>query len=256
MAKFRWYNKAMKPEDQQIPPPSVPQPVAYDANGQPLYAQPPPQPVYMARPHQPVEQHISPETIEKHKQSKALYPELNLSEGEYVISAIRRHPIGLLAIWAVVGLIIVLTFLGLPIFAANEALVNSLFGSSGAADRGIGILALVLLFLNTLFVLGGIIATIVYLGNKFFLTNESVTQIIQTSLFSKKEQTISLINIEDASFRKHGLLQHFLNYGSLRLSTQGDETTYRFNYVSDPKTQVSLLNDAVEDFKNGRPIDN
>ena len=75
------------------------------------------------------------------------------------------------------------------------------------------------------------------------------------SLFSKKEQTISLLNIEDASFRQSGLLQTFLNYGSLRLSTQGDETTYRFNYVADPGRQVALLNNAIEAFKNGRPVD-
>ena len=60
-----------------------------------------PQVVYMARPHEPVTPHLSDAVMKKHEESKRLYPVLNLSAGEYVISAIRRHPIGLFSIWAV-----------------------------------------------------------------------------------------------------------------------------------------------------------
>lgn len=232
-----------------------PQPVAYDQQGRPLYAQPPqPQLVYVSRPLEPVQQEIPEEVKKKHEASKRQYPELNLSEGEYVISAIRRHPIGLLSIWSVVGFIVLLVLIGLPAFVSSRGLFESIFGAGSADGRMIGILAIILLLLCGLFVFGGFIATIVYKGNKFFLTNESVTQFLQTSLFSKKEQTISLSNIEDASYNQHGILQYMLNYGSLRLSTEGDETTYRFNYVADPKVQVTKLNNAVEAFKNGRPL--
>ena len=113
---------------------------------------------------------------------------------------------------------------------------------------------LVLLFAAVLFTLGGIIATVVYQANRFYLTNESVIQHIQTSLFSKKDQTISLANIEDASYRQQGILQTILNYGSIRLSTEGEETTYRFNFVANPKREVDKLNNAVEAFKNFRPV--
>jgi hypothetical protein len=44
------------------------------------------------------------------------------------------------------------------------------------------------------------------------------------------------------------------NYGLIRLSTEGDETTYRFNYASSPKKHIAVLNNAVEAFKNGRPV--
>lgn len=232
-------------------------PVAYDQYGRPLYAHPPetqdgsqPPVVYMTRPAEPMQQHISEAAQQRHADSLKKYPMLNLSEGEYVISAIRRHPIGLLSIWSVVIIVIVLSAVGAPFAIANQSFLGPLPPGTMAA------LGMVLLLLNAFFVLGGFLATIVYNGNRFYLTNESVTQHIQTSLFSKREQTISLVNIEDASFRQHGILQTVLNYGALRLSTEGDETTYRFNYVSNPKRQVSLLNDAVEAFKNGRPIIN
>ena len=75
------------------------------------------------------------------------------------------------------------------------------------------------------------------------------------SLFTRKEQTVSLANIEDASYDQKGIIQMLFNYGSIRLSTEGDETTYRFSYVANPKEQIAILNNAVEAFKNGRPVD-
>jgi uncharacterized membrane protein YdbT with pleckstrin-like domain len=108
---------------------------------------------------------------------------------------------------------------------------------------------------SLLFAIGGYIAVWVFKNNRFFLTNESAIQEIQTSLFARREQTVSLANIEDASYRQQGIIQMLFNYGTIRLSTQGDETTYGFTYVVDPRSQIALLNNAVEAFKNGRPIE-
>ena len=144
--------------------------------------------------------------------------------------------------------LLLLTFIGIPFILANQAFLGQLtLGRLRAAVLYCCCSAYCLC-------LGGIIATVVYNGNRFYLTNESVTSTSNTVLFSQKEQTISLANIEDASFRQHGIIQHSCNYGSLRLSTEGDETTYRFNYVANPQNQVRLLNNAVEAFKNGRPV--
>jgi uncharacterized membrane protein YdbT with pleckstrin-like domain len=171
-----------------------------------------------------------------------------LSDEEYVISAVDRHPIGLVApvltTIFLVALIVSLLF--------NFSFVASTFGVYTLPSMGAVWLVGILLILLVL--VGGYIAIWIYTSNRFFLTNESVIQEIQTSLFTKHEQTVSLINIEDASFEQRGVLQTLLNYGSIRLSTEGDETTYRFNYVSDPKQQIATLNNAVEAFKNGRPV--
>jgi hypothetical protein len=263
----------MNPDQTPEPSEVTHKPVAYDHQGRPLYAHPPtpeqiqasqqatqapagdpqtPQLVQMTRPHSPIAPEISDKARVRHEESKKHFPHLNLSEGEFVISAIKRHPIGLLSIWGVVGFFVLLVFVGLPVLAASTGVATSL-GLSASAIASLGI---ILILLTVLFILGGTVATIIYNGNRFYLTNESVTQHIQTGLFSRKEQTISLTNIEDASFRQHGIVQTLLNYGSLRLSTQGDETTYRFNYVSNPQRQVTLLNNAVEAFKNGRPVIN
>lgn len=236
-----------------------PQPVAYDAEGRPLYAHPPaPQPiqpvipsvvVQVTRPISPEKAVVSPEAHKRHEESKQLYPLLNLSDGEYVISAVRRHPIGLF-IPLGVGTLLIGIALGALL---NYSAFAEGFGFTGAAAE-VSIVAVPLLLLCLIVALGMFVSWYVYINNKFFLTNESVIQEIQHSLFSRLEQTVSLSNIEDASFTQIGILQQIVDYGDIRLSTEGDETTYRFSYVASPKMHVAELNDAVEAFKNGRPV--
>ena len=136
------------------------------------------------------------------------------------------------------------------------AIAFALAGGNGGNGSGLSpeVMAIPAALVSGLILLFAFIATGIYNANKFFLTNESVIQLIQTGIFAKKEQTVSLSNIEDASYQQHGLLPHMLNYGMLRLSTEGDETTYRFSYASNPQKQIAVLNNAVEAFKNGRPV--
>ena len=234
-------------------------PVAYDTQGRPLYAAPQTatpanaekehQVVHFTRATEPGKPTISPELQQKHADSERLYPRLNISDGEYVISAVRRHPIGLLAPVGMTALLVTIIAAGL----ANFEHIVAYMGIVDVPDFGpilfMGVLAILLVLA------GGYIAIWVYLNNEFFLTNESVIQEIQLTLFSRREQTVSLGNIEDASFQQHGILQTMLNYGSIRLSTEGDETTYRFSYVANPRREIATLNNAVEAFKNGRPIE-
>lgn len=236
------------------------QPVAYDANGRPLYAHPPKsaettkqhktQSVHMARSLEPEKIVISPAVKLKHQRSQEAYPNLNLSEGEYVIRDVRRHPIGLVPALAVGAFLILIASL---LYFNYEVFFKSLGVSLVGVDSfwiTMPILAFIVLVL-----LGVYVAYYVYVNNKFYLTNESVIQELQTGLFYRQEQTVSLSNIEDASFTQHGIIQQLFDFGSVRLSTEGDETTYQFSYVAGPKDHVAVLNNAVEAFKNGHPID-
>jgi uncharacterized membrane protein YdbT with pleckstrin-like domain len=244
-----------------VPPQNQPsnapvQPVAYDTNGNPLYAAPPqgagtvaPQVVHLSRAVSPEAQEITPEMQLKHDRSIAEYPHLNLSKAEYILSAVRRHPIGLTIPVGLTAVLLTLVALGL----FNYDIITESLGVFEPPSYGIVLMIGILL--GTLILLGGYIAIWVYMSNRFFLTNESVIQELQMSLFTRKEQTVSLANIEDASYDQKGIIQMLFNYGSIRLSTEGDETTYRFNYVANPKEQIAILNNAVEAFKNGRPIE-
>ena len=164
--------------------------------------------------------------------------------------AVRRHSIGLLipAIVTIIGILLVyvLAFMFIASINAGDVVLPN---TPSAGD--------VIVFTSLVALLLGIFGYIyiwVYQQNKFFMTNESVIQEIQHSPFAKHEQTVSLGSIEDASFKQTNLIQTIFNYGTLRLSTEGEETTYRFHFVSNPKRQVAILNNAVEAFKNGRPV--
>lgn len=270
----------MKPEQ----PEQFHQPVAYDAQGRPLYAHPPttspptpvpqpapqpvapqppqpeqpqlasveqqsPQLVQMVRPLDPPKQEMTAEVRERHEASMKKYPFLNLSDGEYVVRAMRRHPIGLF-IPLLLGVFLIVA--SLSIWINYDVIADSMNLRGAAADPASVFLPVILFCI--LIGLGMYIAFYVYVNNKFFLTNESVIQEIQDSIFSRHEQTVSLANIEDASFLQTNIIQHIFNYGSIRLSTEGDETTYRFTFVSNPKEHIATLNDAVEAFKLGRPV--
>lgn len=261
---------------------SQPEFLGYDMNGQPLYGtpkvtarpagetkqsttpqqsgtqpqaafgdedQPQTHYVHFSRAIAPEEQPVSPEIKAKHDESLQRFPWLNLSDGEYVISAVRRHPIGLF-LPLFIGVLLIGLILSLAI---NYPYIMSTSGVMSPPDPGM--VMVIAILLSTLIAAGTYIAVWVYQANRFFLTNESVIQEVQVSLLSKREQTVSLANIEDASYRQQGVLQSLFDYGAIRLSTEGDETTYRFAYVTNPKKQIATLNNAVEAFKNGRPID-
>lgn len=269
--------------DPQQPETNPDKPIAYDANGQPLYAAPPPpapepasrsshvtsapdsheghnfdpkmrvqyanepRVVHNTRQYDPVVGEVGEELQRKHDESAKMYPHLNLSAGEYVILSIKRHPIGLVVPTAVTIILIFLLLAALVLFPTIAADRN------GEVPGLLGVTVMVFSMI-ILIGIGGYIAVWVYLKNTFYLTNESIVQEIQHSLFSRHEQTVSLGSIEDASFKQNGIVQTFFNYGTIRLSTEGEESTYLFRFVSNPKSQIATVNNAIESFKNGRPV--
>lgn len=189
---------------------------------------------------------VSDEIRAKHEASVRSYPELNMSAGEYLILDVRRHLIGMIAPLLAGGIVCLALIAVLILYPVDPESYNL---------PGFGLATLIIGLVLSLVGIGTFIALWVYLQNRFYLTNESVIQVIQTSLFARREQMVSLGSIEDASFNQHGIFQTMFNYGMIRLSTEGDETTYRFAYAADPRSQVATLNDAIEAFKNGRPFD-
>ena len=207
-----------------------------------------PKVVHAARQPETAQLSVSDDNKRRHDEAVQNYPHLNLSDGEFVVLDIKRHPIGLLLPVLATGIALVAVIAVLILYPANP-------DSSLSTLPSYGDIFFPLMILMLLIGIGGSIAIWVYLQNQFFMTNESVIQEIQHSLFSRHEQTVSLGSIEDASFKQSGVLQMMLNYGTIRLSTEGEETTYRFSYVADPRSQVAVLNNAIEAFKNGRPVD-
>lgn len=230
---------------QQIPPAQVQYQPVQPVAGAPIESPATPNVIPVA-PVNPDMQMISPEIEAKHRDSVARYPEIRLSAGEYVIETVRRHPIGMVSIWAFVGLIVIIMLAIIPTYAINlEWLAHSVKVPVENMPSPL-VIAAPALFVAVLAALGGLVSTYVYLGNRFYLTNESVIQHVKTSLFNNKTQVINLINVEDVSSEQNGIIQQLFGYGTIRLSTQGEETIYHFYYVANPQKVVNDINDTVE----------
>lgn len=184
----------------------------------------------------------------RHEESLRKYPRVHLSKGEYVAMEVRRHPIGLISIWTLIIVLVILTLAILPFYSMNRESIASIFSIHPGALPTTTALTLPIFALAALFLLGGLVAVYVYNSNLFYLTNESIIQYIQSSIFSTKEQQINLVNIDDVSYRQQGILQQVLNYGTVRVSTEGDERNpYVFYFVAKPQLVVRTINDAMEE---------
>lgn len=205
-----------------------------------------PHAVFRKRQSRTVRAQVTPEEQALHEEAKKNYPELSLSPGEYVLETVRRHPIGLIAIWAVAGFLVLLTLGLVPLYAMNIEAVGDFLSVPAQNLPDAAVITTPALILTAFFLLGGAIATYVYQQNRFYITTESIIQCVQYSLFNSKRQVVNLINVEDASADQTGILQQVLNYGTLRLSTQGEETIYHFRFVANPNQVVHNINDATE----------
>ena len=72
---------------------------------------------------------------------------------------------------------------------------------------------------------------------------------IMESPVSSSVNIIDLIKIEDASFRQEGILQKMFNYGTFRLSTVGDETTYTFKYSDISSEDLKAVSKLISNAK-------
>lgn len=226
-------------------------PVAYDAEGQPLYAHPSPidEPVsapVISTDNKDADSR-SLETKLKHDSSKRYYPDLSLRDDEYVISAIRRHSIGLFLPFTAGVLMMAASLSAL----FNYDLFVNMFSLTGPAAE-VSIMVVPLLLLTTVIAIGTYITYFVYSSNRLFLTNEGIIQDVQVSLFSHIEQTVSLENIEDASFQQKGIFQQFFDYGTIMISIEGNAKSYRFTYASHPKEHIDMLNNTIEALRDIR----
>ncbi len=172
----------------------------------------------------------------RHERSKKDFPGLRLEDDEYVEFAFKRAKICLFMILGGVafGLIVVLL-----------AFLLVLMGQSMIDEMGRNFLFIILSALLASAVVIGVVALTVYNGNKLFITNRRVIQMVMTSPVVNSVNIIDLTSVEDASFRQENLLQNLFHYGTFRLSTVGDETTYTFKYSDISGEELKEVTDLI-----------
>lgn len=187
-------------------------------------------------------QHLTPAEQADHDRSIHDYPNISFSPTEYVVIDVQRSPWGIARIW----------LFALLIFLAMGA-IAILMHQTSPIEMSTAVYAGLFIATIAATALVGIVGTHIYRNNSFIVTNERVISHIQTTPFAVRTQNVELEHIEDCSVAQVTPAQHLLNYGSIRLSTVGDEQTYLFTFVDRPREQFSVINRVVQQVDEGEP---
>jgi hypothetical protein len=179
----------------------------------------------------------------RHARSKKDFPSLKLDDDEYVEFAFRRSKMCLMAIFGGVTA-------GLAMILLVFLLI--LLGQNTLDEMGRNFMYIILACLVIAAMIIGLVALIVYKGNRMFVTNKKVIQMVMKSPVATSVNIIDLSSIEDASFHQTGILQKLFHYGTFRLSTVGDETTYTFPYSDIAPAELKAVSKLISEAKRDR----
>ncbi|MBO7132131.1 PH domain-containing protein [Candidatus Saccharibacteria bacterium] len=176
----------------------------------------------------------------RHERSVKDFPGLKLEDDEYVEFAFSRAKVCLFLILGGTagGLILILL-----------AFLLTLLAQSMIDEMGRHFLFIILFALLAAAIIIGVIALRIYRGNKLFITNKHVIQMVMDTLVSDSINIIDLASVEDASFRQNSLLEKMFHYGTFRLSTVGDETTYTFKYSDIEPSELKAVTKLITEAK-------
>lgn len=169
-----------------------------------------------------------------------------MSPGEKIICDIRRHPIGLLGVYLTSGFLIVLLFGGV---AYLPQVVTDL---TNQEKTYIFVAALLVAFIIFLF---SYMAVVIYKGNRWVVSSDSITQMSQTGLFQKQTSQLSLANLEDVTFEQSSFFQTLFGFGTLKVETAGERSKFQFPYCPTPQKCAVDIIQAHEQFMAANPED-
>lgn len=181
-----------------------------------------------------------------HHDPKKMHPMVILQPGERIITELKRHPFGILSMYvagaSAIAVLFLLAFMAPTLFETGGVDGTSVSGmlTIGALVISVGI-GLILM-----------IATTVYWQNRWVITDDSITQITQDSLFGRRVSQLSMENLEDVTVDQHGILQTMFNFGTLKAETAGEHSKFHFMYCPDPNKYARLILEIHENFIHQR----
>jgi hypothetical protein len=169
------------------------------------------------------------------------YPEIADDDHEQLLADVRRHWLGRFAI----------IFSGA--FLLTALLVFWVFIPSMA--RGIGydlttelkaIIAFIFVLVGALIAFGTFISLWVYNRSRMLITDQNVIELKQMSLFSHKVSHLNMINVEDVTVIKRGILQTLFDYGMMSIETAGEKENFAFPNTPEPDVYRRIVINAHE----------
>lgn len=159
-----------------------------------------------------------------------------LEPNEQIIAVVHRHIIGVVGLY--LGVIGALIAILLFVATVTPNIFSSLSNQSYRLLLG-GIVLAVAILIFFLFV-----STYVYRQSRLIITDRSLVQMIQKSLFIKKISRLNFANVEDVSAEQRGILSTIFGYGTLRIQTAGASENFIFNFCPSPNKYADIIIEA------------
>lgn len=168
-----------------------------------------------------------------------------MKPGERNIFEATRHPIGMLGIYLTAG--------GLLVVMAAVAFWLVPSATKNMSGNSVGTYAALAFAIMAVLIVGFVFAShYVYWSNRWILTDDSLTQVLQRSLFDRQSSQLSLGNLEDITVQQEGILPHMFNFGTLRAETAGERSKFVLTYCPNPNQYARQILEARENFEQGR----
>ncbi len=176
----------------------------------------------------------------RNARSRKDFPFLKLDDDEYVEFAFRRARIHLFLVLGGLGAGFAIVLLAFLMVVASQSTLD---------DMGRNFMFIILATLVAVVLIAAFFAIKIYRGNRLFITNKHAIQMVRQSPMAGSINMIDLSSIEDASFSQSGILQNMFGYGTFRLSTVGDETTYTFPYSDITSNELKVVSKLISEAK-------
>lgn len=188
---------------------------------------------------------MNPEQNAADEKLQSTYNPLKVMQpGERVVCEITRHPFGLIGLYVVSGL------LAAAVLAAAVLAPHYLTSLTSQIKMGIVAGAAIVLAMIALYTY---VAVVVYRGNRWIVTTDSLTQISQVSLFRKQTSQLSLANLEDVTIEQDGLIPSLFGFGRLRAETAGERSKFVFEFCPKPAENARQIIAVHEAYIAERP---
>jgi hypothetical protein len=154
-------------------------------------------------------------------------PLSNMRPEEQTVCEIKRHPIGIIGMYAAVGLLLLV--IAVVAFGVAPGLLTN-YSRSQVMLIGLLLFAIAALIGGTFL----LIVHKIYWGNSWIVTNDSITQVRRISLFDKQISQLSLGDLEDITSEQDGVLAQMFHFGVLSAETAAATDKFTFPYCPKP----------------------
>lgn len=161
-----------------------------------------------------------------------------LEPGECVLKVVRKSAIGL------IGIYLVAIIAAAAIVTLVIVISPSTFEATGTKEKG----SLTAIFGLAAVLLALILFTVTYIyrQSRLLVTDRSLVQIMQKTLFIRKVSRLSMSNVEDVSEEQRGILASIFNYGTLMVQTAGERENFVFPLCPNPAVLADRIIEARE----------